>query len=54
MTVQPPNDPAGRHAGMPRLQLRELEATIGRLRFGVIAFAVVVILSFAVLGALVG
>ena len=52
--MQPRDDPARRRTGMPRPQLEELEAAIGRLRFGVIAIAVVIIAGFAVLGALIG
>ena len=54
MTVQPPDQTPRRRTGMPRPQLIELEAAFGRLRFGVIALAVVMIAGFAVLGALVG
>jgi hypothetical protein len=50
MTAQPPDQSARRRAGVPPPQLGQLEITIGRLRFGVIAIAVAMIAGFAVLG----
>jgi uncharacterized protein YoxC len=51
MTAQPPDRSAQRRIGVPRPPPGQPELAIGRLRFGVIAIAVVIIVGFAVLGA---
>jgi hypothetical protein len=45
-----PDRPAQRRAGVPRPQLGDLELVVRRLRFVVIALAIMIIAGFAVLG----
>ena len=51
MTVSLPGRPAQRQAGVSRPQPGDLELIVRRLRFVVIALAIVIIAGFAVLGA---